>query len=103
MESRLKKHLDKLHSFDNERKGWLALSGFVVTAVIGIIFSWKTVIDYHLLWVIISGGFTLLVIWWYWTMVIVRHMIESKTSEYIILHEIIESIKEIKEDVKNLD
>jgi len=103
METRLKKHLDKLQNFNNERKGWLALSGFVVAAVLGIIYTWKSVVDNHLIWITISGGFTLLVIWWYWTMMIIRHVLESKTSEYEILHEIIVSIQEIKEDVKKLD
>lgn len=103
MESKLKKHLEKLQSFNRERIGWLALSGFVVAAVIGIVYGWNLVVDNHLIWVILSGGFTLMIIWWYWTMVVVRHMLESKTCEYEVLIDIIKDIQEIKEDVKNLE
>jgi hypothetical protein len=103
MDHRLKTHLEKLQSFNRERLGWLALSSFVVTAIIGIIYGWNLVVENHLIWLILSGGATLLVVWWYWTMMVVRHILESKTSEYIILHEIIKDIQEIKQDVKNLE
>ena len=102
MEQRLKHHLNKLHQFDTERRGWLVLSGFVVIAVLGVIFGWNLVVQSHLIWVIVSAGLTISVVWWYWTMKLVRHLISSKTDEYLILSEIIQGIQEVKQDVKNL-
>lgn len=102
MEPKIKPHLEKLHQFDNERKGWLALSAFVVATIIGIVFGWNLVIQNHLLWLIVSGGLTISAIWWYWTMRVIRHLIQSKHDEYIILNDIVLTVQEIKENVKKL-
>jgi len=98
--SKLKQHLARLKKFDTERKGWLILSAFVVVSVIGTIFNWKFIIDEHLVWLIISIGFSLAVCWWYWTMKLIRHLLESKTVEYEILDDLVITLRDIKEDVK---
>lgn len=102
MEQRLKHHLNQLHQFDTERRGWLVLSGFVVVAVLGVIFGWNLVVQSHLIWLVVASGLTISVVWWYWTMKLVRHLINSKEDEYMILTEIVEHIHSIKEDVKKL-
>jgi len=102
MEKTLQKHLSKLKGFDRERTYWLMVSAFVVSAVLGIVFKWDYVVEERLAWAIITSGLTITVCWWYWTMRIIRHLIDAKHDEYIILNDIVASIKEIKEDVKNL-
>ena len=103
MDVRLKKHLDKLHAFDDERRGWLVLSAFVVATVLGIIFEWDHVVSSKYIWLIGSLGLVLSVSWWYWTMRLVRHLLESKNDEYQLLTDIVEMVKEVKKEVKNLD
>jgi len=103
MDARLKKHLDKLHAFDNERKGWLILSSFVVATVLGIIFEWDHIVASRYLWLIGSAGLVLSVCWWYWAMRLVRHLLESKNDEYQLLSDIVDMVKAVKHDVKKLD
>lgn len=102
MEIKLKKHLDKLHAFDNERRAWLILSAFVVLSVLGIIFSWDAVTHSKTIYLIASLGLVLSVTWWYWTMRLVRHLLESKTEEYELLSEVVEMVRDVKSDVKKL-
>lgn len=102
MESRLKIHLDKLHAFDNERRAWLVLSSFVVVSVLGIIFSWDAVTHSKIIYLIGTLGLVLSVTWWYWTMRLVRHLLESKTDEYQLLTEVVEMVRSVQDDVKKL-
>jgi hypothetical protein len=97
-------HIEKLHIIDNERKGWLFLSAFVVTAVLGIIFGWSNVQESHLLWLVVGTGLLLSVVWWYWTMRLIRHMLDFKREESVILMSIVKEIRYIKNKVvKDLD
>ena len=102
MESRLKKHLDKLHAFDNERRAWLVLSAFVVIAVLIIILGWDAVTHSKIIYLVGTIGLVLSVTWWYWTMRLVRHLLESKTEEYTLLSEIVQMVRDVKNDVKKL-
>jgi hypothetical protein len=99
-EKTLNTHLEKLHQFDNERRGWLALSVFVITAVLGIIFNWPFIDKNHLVWAVMSVAFVTSITWWYWTMKVVRHLIESKEAEYRLLYQIVEDVQIIRAEVK---
>jgi ABC-type bacteriocin/lantibiotic exporter with double-glycine peptidase domain len=98
----MKNHIEKLQNFDRERKSWLVLSAFVSIGAIGVIFGWNAVQTNHLIWVVSSLGLVIAVIWWYWTMRLIRHLIEHKIVESSILQELVEDIRHIKEEVKNL-
>ena len=98
----MKNHIKKLQKFDQERKSWLALSVVVAVGVLGINFGWNAVQTNHLIWVVASLGLIVAVVWWYWTMRLIRHLIESKLIESKILQEIVEDIRHIKDEVKNL-
>lgn len=102
MEDRLKKHLNQLHAFDDERRAWLFLSSFVIFTVLGVIFTWDAVIHSKIIWLIVTAGFIVSVVWWYWTMRLVRHLIDSKHDEYKLLSDIIQMVRDVKLDVKNL-
>jgi hypothetical protein len=102
MEKNLQKHLAHLQELNNERKHWLGISVFVIITIIGIVFNWDYVVGDKIAWITITLGLTITVLWWYWTMKIVRHLLESKNDEYELLNGVVQTIKEIKEDVKNL-
>lgn len=102
MEQKLKQHLDKLHAFDDERRAWLFLSSFVILTVLGIIFTWDAIIHSKIIWLLASAGLILSVTWWYWTMRLVRHLLDSKQDEYQLLSDIVKMVKEVKENVKTL-
>ena len=92
-------HIEQLHVIDNERKGWLVLSAFIAAAIIGIIFGWNIVLQSHLVWLVVCVGLVLSVTWWYWTMKLIRQMIEFKREESEVLLELINDIRYIKKSV----
>ena len=99
MENKLKKHIKELRQIDRERRGWLYLSGFAVVASLGIIFGWSHILESRLAWEMASIGLTIAVVWWYWTMIIIRHIIQYRVEETEILQSIVIDVRSIKEEV----
>ena len=100
MKIKIKKHIEELHIIDSQRKGWLVLSAFVASGLLGIIFGWNAVQQYHLVWLVVSGGLIVSMIWWYWTMRLINHLIHYKVTESEILSDIVEDIRTIKNEVR---
>jgi ABC-type bacteriocin/lantibiotic exporter with double-glycine peptidase domain len=100
MKIKIKKHIEELHIIDSQRKGWLVLSAFVASGLLGIIFGWNAVQQYHLVWLVVSGGLIISMIWWYWTMRLINHLIHYKVTESEILSDIVEDIRTIKNEVR---
>lgn len=99
----LQKHLNDIKQFDKDRIFWLRLSGFVAIAILLIVADWTLIGTNSVYWVLVSTGLVLSAIWWYWTMKMVRALLNHRLAEVEILSDIINDIKEIKQDVKNLD
>lgn len=97
----LQKHLADLKEFKRQRTLWLKLSGFVSMMVVIIVVDWNIIIQHRSLWLAVSAGLILSVIWWYWTMSIIRKMIEHRSIETQIIIELVSDIKEVKKEIKN--
>jgi len=102
MDKKLTKHLQHLQAFNNQRRAWLILSFFVILETTKIIYDWSAFEAHHLLWSVVTIGLTISIVWWYWTMKMIRQLIEHRKEESEILYEIVDTIRDIKEDVKNL-
>jgi len=102
MKKTLEKNLSELKQFNQQRKLWLFLSLFVITSISFIIFDWNHIQQYKLEWTMGSIGVVISAAWWYWTMRIIRHLIQHKSDEYQILAELITEIKDIKEHVREV-
>ncbi len=102
MDKKLSHHLKNLKAFNNQRKAWLFLSLFVVVSVGKIVFDWSFLESHHLLWAVATAGLVVSVLWWYWTMSLIRQLLDQRKEESEILVDIVQSIKEIQEDVKKL-
>jgi hypothetical protein len=102
MDKKLSRHLKNLKLFNNQRKAWLALSAFVVLVIGKVVFDQTILENHHYVWAMISIGLTISVTWWYWTMRLIRQLIDHRRDESEILYDIVASIRDIKEDVKNL-
>lgn len=96
----------ELDKINKQRRIWLYISSSVVMYAIAVI----TAIDYifadkHSLlgWAIISASLLLSISWWYWTMGIIRTIINDLFLEYTILQEIISEVSEIVHDYRPLD
>lgn len=93
------KHISDLKYFDNQRKAWLVLSAFVILAVLGIIFEWHKIESSVWLWTLGTSGIVVSVVWWYWTMRLIRGLLEFKIEEANLLSDIITDLKEIKQNL----
>jgi len=102
MANKLQLHIQKITEFNKDRITWLRLSGFVVITIILLALDW-IVGDKNLNWVLVISGLTLSAAWWYWTMKLVRELLNNKITEIEILSSIVSDIKEIKNDIKKID
>lgn len=99
----IKSHLEELKEINRQRVIWLRLSGFVALAILAIIVDWNYVKDTKWGWIVVSVGLVLSLLWWFWTMIVIRRLISQKTIETEALVEIITDVKEIKNIVNTLD
>jgi len=98
----LKKHISELNQIDKYRKRWLMLSALVVIGVIFVIVDWNLLIEHKLIWQVVAGGLIISVVWWYWTMRVIRILLRQKTEETQVLTELVIFIREASQEIKNL-
>jgi hypothetical protein len=103
MASKLKNIKQALEEFNVERIFWLKLSIFMVVVLLSTIWKWDFIQSYHLGWLIFTIGTSASVLWWYWTMKLIRTTLYHRKEEVDILIELVEDIKAIKNQVKDLD
>jgi O-antigen/teichoic acid export membrane protein len=99
---KIKEHIEELHIIDSQRKVWLRLSALVTVIVGGVAFGWDFITTNKFVWTLIAGGVGVSIIWWYWTMRLVRHLIHFKLVESELLIEIVEDIRHVKKEIKNI-
>jgi len=99
MDSKILQNLKTLNKINKQRICWLRVSGLVVAFSLLILFKWNYLMTSNLIWAAAAFGIVITVVWWYWTMVIIRKLLAFKTSEAEILTEIISEIREIKQEV----
>lgn len=97
---KIKEKLKSLNNLNRERIFWLRISIFVVFFCLLTVFTWDTLYKHNLLWIIGGFGILVAVVWWYWTMSIIRKLLSFKTVETEIMVDLITDIKEIKQEVR---
>jgi hypothetical protein len=102
MDVKINRHLKHLTLFDNQRRAWLVLSAFVSAIVLKIVYDWNKIEEHHLVWICVSLGLTVSIIWWYWTMRIIKELIQQRKEESEILYDIIVHIRDVQNEVKKL-
>lgn len=96
------KELDSIH---DQRRIWLWASSIVFWAIIFIIFFWDWLDGLgskSVWWFIVSCMLILSINWWYWTMRVIRKLVNHQSVEYDLLKSILRDISRIKKDVKEL-
>ena len=96
----IKAQIEELRELDKQRIAWLRISGFVAVAIIAVIVDWHYVKNTGWGWLLVSTGLAVSAIWWYWTMIVVRKILHQKSLESEALIDLINDIKEIKQEVK---
>jgi hypothetical protein len=102
MASKLTTIIQDLERFNKERKLWLLISSFVTLAILAIGLEWNKILSGHAVWAIVFTTLSISAVWWYWTMRIVKTVIQHRHQEVEILHDLIIDIREIKKEVNNL-
>lgn len=99
---KIKNHVNELKRIDSQRKKWLFLSMFVSFSVVGMIFEWEYIHTHRLVWVLTSIGLLVSVCWWYWSMRLIRHLINFKIVESEILGDIVKGVRVVQTDVQKV-
>jgi len=95
----LNRHIEKLQQFNRQRGVWIRLSILVVIIVSIILLDYFLKDTSHFHYFLISSGFIIAVIWWYWTMQVVKEIINHKYYETELLKMLIADIRDIKKSV----
>jgi hypothetical protein len=95
----IKKSINKLNI---ERKLWLAFSGLVVFTSLFTVLFWYPVQAHHFQWIFVTLGIAVSMAWWFWTMRLIRIIMNHRLAEVEILQELIKDIRDIKNNVADL-
>lgn len=101
----LEQHKNDMNKINQQRIWWLYASSIVFTAIIFLIFGWEWLSGLSsrgVWWLIVSLMLIISINWWYWTMSVVRIMITHQDLEYELICSIINDVKTIRKDIKDL-
>jgi hypothetical protein len=101
----LEKFKSDITRLNKQRIRWLAFSSVIFVVVILIIFFSEKINNLHshtVWWVIGSMGLLLSINWWYWTLTLIRSVLQHQIDTVIILSKITSDVKEIKTDINDL-
>jgi hypothetical protein len=104
MAKNINQSLDTLHSLNKERVFWLKISIFIVLTLLLTIFNWGYLADTNIVYILTSLGLTISIIWWFWTMMIIRKLITFKIAETELLKDIVDNVQYVREKLqKNIE
>ena len=96
-------HQKDIEKLSNQRRWWLYASSIVFSGIILLIFGWEWISNLHsrgVWWVIISFMLIISINWWYWTMRVIRILIQYQEVEYAILKIILEDVDHFRKNLK---
>ena len=97
-----KKYISDLNKIDLQRKFWLRISFFVVIAVVGVIYGWDNISNQWIKWILVSFSSTVSVVWWYWTMRLIRLNITQRKAEAREVERTINELHDAIDDFKDI-
>jgi hypothetical protein len=101
----IEKFKSDINRLNNQRILWLTFSSLIFLGVIILIFFSNKINDLQsqsVWWLIGSIGLLVSVNWWYWTLMLVRNVLQHQIDTITILSEITKDVKEIKTDITEL-
>lgn len=107
----LNKHTQDLNRINQQRRLWLYASSVVLVGILFLIFTWDWIDGLHsksIWWLVVSTMLIISVNWWYWTMRVIKRIIEHQEIEFDLIRVIMTDIREVKKDIqflapKNID
>lgn len=98
-------HARNLDNVGHQRRIWLWSSTVVVICTFTLILLWEwldSILTKNIWWIVVSASFIISMNWWYWTMKVIKIMIQTQTMEYQLIQSILTDIAEIKRDIQAL-
>ena len=90
---------------NKQRKYWLIFSSVIFVGVILVIVFSSNINNLHseaIWWGIGSVGLIVSVNWWYWTLTLVRRVLEHQINMVLLLDEITKDVSDIRIDIRQL-
>jgi Flp pilus assembly protein TadB len=101
MVKNLEQNLKDCEKFEKQRTAWLRISGFIAIVILVVIVDWSFVTTSKESWILFSSGITMALIWWYWTMMLIRRLLKHNTELAKILLDLHHDVKDIKKELSN--
>jgi len=89
-----------------QKKSWIRFSIFFVILILLAILEWEQIMNlkYQPVQFFIFGFFIIVsVIWWYWTMSMIKKLLTMRQLEVKILEDLVKDIKQVKKDIQNIN
>ena len=103
IKNKIQQQLTILQTLEKHRRRWLILSSIVFASAAFIIYDWFQIQNHTIHWTLSALGVLISIIWWYWTMRLIRILLQHRLEDRLIMAEIIEDVKYIRTEVlKNL-
>lgn len=99
------RNLASLEKIYQQRRTWLYASSAVFFGIICLIFSWNLLDNLHnksIWWVIVSLMLLVSINWWYWTIRVLKILLDQRTAEITIINELLNDIHDVKLDLSDL-
>jgi len=101
----VKKLFEIIAEARQQRSNWIKLSYVFIVFLAFITINWSTIVETHslALWVSISAILIpVAAIWWYWTVNLVRKLLNHREEEFKIIESIVHDLQHIKKDLGEL-
>jgi hypothetical protein len=101
----VKKLLEDINNSRRQRSKWIKLSYVFIVFLAFLTINWSTIVETHslALWVSISAILIpVAAIWWYWTVNLVRKLLNHREEEFKIIESIVHDLQHIKKDLDEL-
>lgn len=101
-----KAHNLTISYLNTQRQYWLYASSVAVSGIVLLIAFWDFLSTFQstsVWWAIVSIMLIVSVNWWYWTIKLIRILIDQRKSELKIINELVIDIKTIKYSLSELN
>jgi len=89
-------YIEILLKLNRERILWLIISGFVCFSIVVILFELPNIQNLRIVWAFVITGIIMTVVWWYWTMMLIRKILQLNLIERKIIEEILSDIEDLR-------
>jgi predicted membrane channel-forming protein YqfA (hemolysin III family) len=102
MAENIKQYIKEFEKIEKQRIAWLRLSILVAIAMLAIVLDWTYISNNQHLWFLFFLGLGLSIVWWYWTMNLVKKIIRIKQELLHLVVDLTENISNTRSEITKL-